>query len=156
MFQKWFVMSVHCCNITMYKSELNDLRNTQRYWWSHRKKLKNCIQKSSFLMAKTAFGHFPFHTVWGWEGVRIVGLSTKGRSVQAFIRSKLCPDPWKLGLKACLHRGWGPQIGEAPCRGSPHLSCKRDQMKMKDYSGTWLIRTPRGHAIVSLLSGCSY
>ena len=28
-------------------------------------------------MTKSAFGHFPFHTVWGWERVRIVGLSTQ-------------------------------------------------------------------------------
>ena len=28
---------------------------------------------------------------------------------------------------------WGPQIGEVTCGGSPHLSCKRDQIKMRDY-----------------------
>ena len=27
----------------------------------------------------------------------------------------------------------GPQIGEVTCGGSPHLSCKRDQIKMRDY-----------------------
>ena len=26
-----------------------------------------------------------------------------------------------------------PQIGELICGGSPHLSCKRDQIKMRDY-----------------------
>ena len=36
-------------------------------------------------------------------------------------------------LKACLHGGGGPQIGELICGGSPHLSCKRDQIKMRDY-----------------------
>ena len=36
-------------------------------------------------------------------------------------------------LRACLHGGGGPQIGEVTCGGSPHLSCKRDQIKMKDY-----------------------
>ena len=36
-------------------------------------------------------------------------------------------------LRACLHGGGGPQIGEATCSGSPHLSCKRDQIKMRDY-----------------------
>ena len=41
-------------------------------------------------------------------------------------------------LKACLHGGGGPQM----C-GSPHLSCKRDHIKMRDYmdrrvtSPTW-------------------
>ena len=28
---------------------------------------------------------------------------------------------------------WGPQIGEVTCRGSLLLSCKRDQIKMRDY-----------------------
>ena len=27
----------------------------------------------------------------------------------------------------------GPQIGEVTCVGSPHLSCKHDQIKMRDY-----------------------
>ena len=31
---------------------------------------------------------------------------------------------------ACLHRGGGPQIGEVTCGGSPHLSCKRIQIKI--------------------------
>ena len=36
-------------------------------------------------------------------------------------------------LRACLHGGRGPEIGEVTCGGSPHLSCKRDQIKMRDY-----------------------
>ena len=36
-------------------------------------------------------------------------------------------------LRACLHGGGGPQIGEVICAGSPYLSCKRDQIKMRDY-----------------------
>ena len=35
--------------------------------------------------------------------------------------------------RACLHGGGGPQVGEAKYGGSPHLSCKRDQIKMRDY-----------------------
>ena len=27
---------------------------------------------------------------------------------------------------------WGPQKGEVICGGSPHLSCKRDQIKMRN------------------------
>ena len=34
---------------------------------------------------------------------------------------------------ASLHEGGGPHIGEVTCGGSPHLSCKRDQIKMRDY-----------------------
>ena len=35
-------------------------------------------------------------------------------------------------LRACLHGGGGPQISEVTCGMSPHLTCKRDQIKMKD------------------------
>ena len=34
-------------------------------------------------------------------------------------------------LRACLLTG--PQKGEVTCGGSPHPSCKRDQIKMRDY-----------------------
>ena len=34
-------------------------------------------------------------------------------------------------FRACLHGGGGPQIGEVTCGGSPQLSCKRDQIKMR-------------------------
>ena len=40
-----------------------------------------------------------------------------------------------LQKRACLHGGGGPQIGEVTCEGSPHLSCKRDQIKMRDNMG---------------------
>ena len=37
-------------------------------------------------------------------------------------------------LRACLLGGRGPQVGEVTCGdGSTHLSCKRDQIKMRDY-----------------------
>ena len=36
-------------------------------------------------------------------------------------------------LRDCLHGGGGLQIGEVTCGGSLHLSCKRDQIKMRDY-----------------------
>ena len=36
-------------------------------------------------------------------------------------------------LRASLHGGRWSQIGEVKCAGSPHLSCKRDQIKMRDY-----------------------
>ena len=41
--------------------------------------------------------------------------------------------PVLVFLRACLHEGRRPQIGEVTCGGSPHLSCKRDQIKMRDY-----------------------
>ena len=38
-----------------------------------------------------------------------------------------------IWFRACLHGGGRPQIGEVTWGGSPHLSCKRDQIKMTDY-----------------------
>ena len=35
------------------------------------------------------------------------------------------------GFRACLYKGGGPQVGEVTCGGLPHLTCKRDQIKMK-------------------------
>ena len=36
-------------------------------------------------------------------------------------------------VRACLQGGGGPRIGEVTYGGSPHLSCKTDQIKMRDY-----------------------
>ena len=36
-------------------------------------------------------------------------------------------------IRACLHGGGGPQIGEVTCGGSPYLSRKPDQFIMKDF-----------------------
>ena len=36
-------------------------------------------------------------------------------------------------LRACLHGGGEPQVGEVTWGGSLYLSCKRDQIKMRDY-----------------------
>ena len=61
--------------------------------------------------------------------------------------------------RACLRGGGGPQIGEVKCGGSPHLSCKRDQIKMRDYmdrrvtppkrvtSPSWGVPPPRKQAL---------
>ena len=44
---------------------------------------------------------------------------------------------------ACLHGGVRPHIGEVTCGGSPHLTCKRDQIKMKDYMDRQITPTKR-------------
>ena len=36
-------------------------------------------------------------------------------------------------LRACLHEGGGSQEGEVTWGGLPHLTCKRDHIKMRDY-----------------------
>ena len=38
--------------------------------------------------------------------------------------------------RACLHGGGGSQVGEAKYGWSPHLSCNRDQITMRDYGQT--------------------
>ena len=38
----------------------------------------------------------------------------------------------KRPLRACLHEGGGPQVGEVTCGGLPHLTCKREHIKMRD------------------------
>ena len=35
-------------------------------------------------------------------------------------------------VRACLLEGGGPQVGEVTCGGLPHLTCKRDHIKMRD------------------------
>ena len=67
----------------------------------------------------------------------------KTRTLQAsyFVRivklwNNLCNEALPSGftsLRACLHGGGRSQIGEVTCGGSPHLSCERDQIKMRDY-----------------------
>ena len=39
----------------------------------------------------------------------------------------------QICVRACLHGAGGPQVGEVKYGGSPHLSCKRDQIKTRDY-----------------------
>ena len=65
------------------------------------------------------------------------------RSSQVWGRGTICQQKVKerdtfsvknaIQFRACLHGGGGPQIGEVTCSGSPHLPCKRDQIKMRGY-----------------------
>ena len=43
-----------------------------------------------------------------------------------------------MRLAACLHGAGGHQVGEVTCDGSPRLSCKRNQVKMRDYMDRWV------------------
>ena len=36
-------------------------------------------------------------------------------------------------FRACLHEGGVPQVSEVTCGGLPHLTCKRDHIKLRDY-----------------------
>ena len=44
-------------------------------------------------------------------------------------------------IRACLHGGEGLQVAEKTCGESPHLSCKCDQIKMRDYMD-WRVTSP--------------
>ena len=60
------------------------------------------------------------------------GLKSQGLSVFYF---------YSTSLRACLHGGEGPQTGDVTCGGSPHLSCKHDQIKIRDYMDRWVTPT---------------
>ena len=47
-------------------------------------------------------------------------------------------------IKGCLHGGGGAKVGEVTCGGSPRLSCKGDEMKMRDYMDRWITSPTRG------------
>ena len=53
--------------------------------------------------------------------------------IKIYSQLSLRQTPQGPALRACLHGGGGPQVGEVKYGGSPHLSCKRDQIKMRDY-----------------------
>ena len=67
-------------------------------------------------------------TVWGIDG-------NLARSLDAIHHSKIYKrtSVQLTRPRACLHGGGGHKIGDVTCGGSPHLSCKRDQIKMRDY-----------------------
>ena len=54
-----------------------------------------------------------------------------------------CPEYTLHLLRACLHGGGRPQVGEVTCGWSPHLSCKCDQIIMRDYMDRQVI-PPKG------------
>ena len=47
-------------------------------------------------------------------------------------------------LRACLHEGGEPQVGEVTCGGLPHLTCKRDHVKMRDHMDRPVTSPTRG------------
>ena len=59
-----------------------------------------------------------------WEQSRELGF--KLGFVSFFLFPVLGPVSIEVG---------DPQVGEVTCGGSPQLSCKRDQIKMRDYYG---------------------
>ena len=113
------------------------------------RKLALRIERSSptrdFLW-KPTFPTFSYKTWFAWETKKFAWLEgwPSHTSRVALFPWKGHPlsranfSPYKLLkhfglLRACLHGGGGPEIGEVTCGGSTHLSCKRDQIKMRDY-----------------------
>ena len=72
----------------------------------------------------------------------------------------------KMGsrLRACLHEGGGPQVGEVTWGGLPHLTCKLDHIQMRNYmdrrvtppkrvtSSIWCTPPPCKQALIDLIS----
>ena len=61
--------------------------------------------------------------------MRIFFLKTEEKD----LRFQKYPDACGWGLSACLHESGGPRVGEVTCGKLPHLTCKRDHIKMRDY-----------------------
>ena len=70
---------------------------------------------------------------YAWLAEKVIQLVFPSCLSQESHRIGERPRKRSRTLKACLHGGGGPQIGEVTCDGSPHLSCKREQVKMRDY-----------------------
>ena len=91
-----------------------------------------CSLGSLFLQKDTLFNMF-----WVMEQTHTVYFSALDKNAHSFSLWKLTVHQNHVDnnvkLRACLHGGGGPQIGEVTCGGSPHLSCKRDQIKVRDY-----------------------
>ena len=58
-------------------------------------------------------------------------LSFPGR---CFARLQRC----FVRLRAYLHEGGGPHVGEVTCVKLPHLTCKSHRIKMRDYLDRWV------------------
>ena len=67
----------------------------------------------------------------GIRYIHVVMVQWRQRNVQNCVLH--VQDCCFANLRACLHGSGGLQIGEVTCGGSSHLSCKRDQIKMRDY-----------------------
>ena len=53
-------------------------------------------------------------------------------------------EPARLSmLRACLHEGGEPQVGEVTRGWLPHLACKGDQIKMRDYDMDRRVTPPK-------------
>ena len=71
------------------------------------------------------FGHF--FVMYSVHGL-IVEFYNK-LNFHTMLTENFCVWLLNLSLRACLHGGGGPQIGEVTHSGSPYLSCKRDQIE---------------------------
>ena len=56
-------------------------------------------------------------------------IKTKTPKIECFTKQRA----QDRSLRAYLHGGGGPQVGEVTCCGSPHLTRKCDQIKKRDY-----------------------
>ena len=58
--------------------------------------------------------------------------------LEGLVKPLWAPRPNRLPVRACLREGGGPQVGEVTRGGLPHLTCKRDHIKMRDCMDRWV------------------
>ena len=91
-------------------------------------------------MLVVSFGSVKFQQLEGFQDEKLIFLPTQiyhlgnWQVLRNIYKENQTPSFFETErLRACLHGGGGPQVGEVKYGGSPHLSCKRDQIKMRDY-----------------------
>ena len=70
------------------------------------------------------YSHLPYHLQYLRIPLTVEFLGSRRHIFTSSIKSK---------IRACLHGGRGAQVREVVRGMSPHLSCKRDQIKVRDY-----------------------
>ena len=115
-----FTSSSPCRNdqfaVSYFSTSLNVL--IQVYNWEIRHQSLVCCCELSEILYILKFAS----PTWGAPPLRKQALKTAPLGPALSFR-----------LKACSSGGRGPLKGEVTCGGSPHLSCKRDQIKIKYY-----------------------
>ena len=132
-----FLFSYLCCNTFMPQC-------SQCLWWSHQWCQKNrdigfhdyksdwlylwmpfwIFNRPQSLLGLHLLFFFLLFSVLFWAYVLSQGFF--------FLPHYVNWETWSL-IRACLHEGGGPQVGVVACGGLPHLTCKRDPIKMRDY-----------------------
>ena len=96
-------------------------------------KSKRTVSKFSKRKRKFLCCAHPLHKPGAWN----LKVSCRSRSTTTEKCTKKGDTRAKsfffANLRACLHEGGGPQVGEVTWGGLPHLTCKLDHFQMRNY-----------------------